>query len=186
MTRQILLSLFYIFLFTPHVLMAETIRGPIAWEIILPDEVSPRQIAVQASQLLLLKTGENTRFLKGVLLEITLSETMKRYADSFAMEVYSGIRKTGDQEYTGSKILFEVMPFLSKVYLSIPVKKRENPATGMPGTFTPRTPLSLEDFPVVFSIQPIMKGVPDSVLGKSFLARSPTSRATTMTALFRI
>ncbi|MBN2442002.1 MAG: hypothetical protein JXJ04_11665 [Spirochaetales bacterium] len=152
-------------------LQAETIRGSFVDKIQI-EGVSDfrKQIEISPSEILLFSPGVNARFLKGFQLEIVLSHALKQYADSFAVELYSAVvTQDGSEEYEGRRILFEVLPFLNNIYVQIPIgKQKVNTESLPPGTYSPSKAIEAGQFPLLFTIQPVMKGVPDSILSKSF------------------
>lgn len=157
---------------SPHVsLYSDTIRGPLTHEIQIQGEGDFRkQIEMKPSDIVSLNLGTNTRFLKGFQLEIVLSDTLKRYSDSFAVEIYSQVisESVSGSEHEGKRILFEVLPFLNNLYIYIPIGiQKVNTDYLPPGTFSPTRAVETGHFPLLFTIQPVMKGIPDSILKKN-------------------
>ena len=163
----------YIILFSLLMLHAESIRGPLVAEIRIEGVGDfKKQIEIGPSEMIFLSLGTNARFLKGLHLEIVMSNTLKRYADSFAVEIFSQVTPSTpseEQEYQGKRILFEVLPFLNNLYIEINLgNQRVNTDYLPPGTYSPPKIVEPGHFPLLFTIQPVMKGVPDSVLSKNF------------------
>jgi hypothetical protein len=169
--KAMLILLCYLFVFAS--VFAETIRGPVVDTIVIEGEAGfKKQIALTASDLVILSLGDNRRFLKGLQLEISLSDILKRYSDCFALEIYHTVTPepgSGSVEYTGRRVFFEVLPVFNKVYVNIPMGKNNN-NTGYlpPDRFVLTSGILEKNFPLLISIQTVMKGVPDSVLEKSF------------------
>ncbi|MBN2534735.1 MAG: hypothetical protein JXB88_17755 [Spirochaetales bacterium] len=151
-------------------LPAETIRGPVTEKIMILGEGDfKKQIEMKASDIVLLDLGTNVRFLKGFQIEIVLSDTLKRYSDSFSVELYSQAISASGIEHEGKRILFEVLTFLNNLYVNIPIGNQKIKRESLPpGTFSPAKAVETGHFPLLFTIQPVMKGVPDSVLMKNF------------------
>jgi hypothetical protein len=162
-----------ILLFSPVLIHAESIRGPLVDEIEIEGVGDfKKQIQISPSEMVFLSIGSNERFLKGLRVEIVMSNILKPYADSFAVEIYSQVTPSSpssEGEYHGKRILFEVLPFLNTIYLEIPLGlEKVNTGYLPPGTYSPSREVEPGHFPLLFTIQPVMKGVPDSVLSKKF------------------
>lgn len=172
-TGNITVLLIFIFLLFLQVsLTAESIRGPITHEILIQGEGDfKQQIEITPSDIVSIKPGTNTRFLKGFQLEIVLSNALKRYSDSFSAEIYSQVVSgtVSGSEHEGIRILSEVLPFQNNVYIYVPIGTHKvNTEYLSPGTYSPSRAVDLEHFPLLFTIQPVMKGIPDSILKKDF------------------
>jgi hypothetical protein len=169
--RAIFLLLLYFSLIGS--VFAETIRGPVVDTIVIEGEAGfKKHMVLTASDLVFLSLGDNKRFLKGLQLEISLSDILKRYSDCFALEIYHTVTPdpgSGGIEYSGKRIFFKVLPLLNKLYVNIPLTKNSS-NTGYlpPDRFVVSSPISEKNFPLLISIQTVMKGIPDSVLEKSF------------------
>jgi hypothetical protein len=173
MNAKICFIILYILLFSPVIFHAESIRGPLVDEIQIEGVGDfKKQIQIAPSEMIFLSLGENERFLKGLRCEIVMSNKLKPYADSFAMEIFSQVTPSspaGEAEYQGKRILFKVLPFLNNIYIEIPLgSEKVNTDYLPPGTYSPSRGVEPAHFPLLFTIQPVMKGVPDSVLSKKF------------------
>ncbi|MBN1698137.1 MAG: hypothetical protein JW881_11535 [Spirochaetales bacterium] len=166
------LTIIWVALFTVTA-FSETIRGPIIDHIVIEGEAGYRkQAEVKAGGLIFVSLGENKRFLKGLQLQINMSDLLKRYSDCFALELYHSISPdpdTGIVEFSGKRVFFNVLPVLNKLYVIIPVGENGgNSGYRQPDKFVLSVPIPFDRFPILISIQPVAKGVPDSVLEKDF------------------
>ena len=68
--------------------------------------------------------------------EVVISEALRRYADSFAVAVYSDLSPapaSGERVYSGRRVLFQVLPLATRVFVRIPiVPRRRAPAEAGP------------------------------------------------------
>jgi len=149
----------------------EQIRGLASKEIEL--QVKPDfmlNLGMGMNELLILGLGEQSRFLRAVQVEVVLSDVLKRYADSLGLAVYSGVRETESrdmQEFTGDRVLFTVLPYSNRGIVRIPTQAAAVTKGPLPpGVIGVTDPLGPEDFPILITVQPIMKGVPDAILGR--------------------
>ncbi len=108
-------------------------------------------------------------FLEGLELTLTIPGDMNKYRDSFMINVYSRVDSEPDKtlnKYKGSKVISTVIPVSSKMFISIPMIKNSNQEQ-IPGSILTKT-VPQTDFPLLVSVNPVMKGIPDSVLKSIF------------------
>ena len=146
---------------------SEHIRGLVTQEVPLKvAHDSELSLEMTANELIVIELSGNTRFLKGIQIEIVFSDVLKRYADSFGMSIYYDIDPRphkGMEAFTGKKAFFSVLPYTNKSYVSIPVKEGQKVTAISPGMLGVAEVVKPRSFPLIVTIQPIMKGVPDSV-----------------------
>ncbi len=117
---------------------------------------------------------EDSLFTDGIELTFTLPEEFLQYRDSFALTIYSGMDTavTPDRTiYTGRKSFFGVLPAVKKMFIDIPVKKKLDIGSSF-GTYVLDTAIPLDAFPLLIKIEPVMKGIPSSLLNKVFHLRA--------------
>lgn len=110
------------------------------------------------------------RFTEGIELSFTLPGEFIQYRDSFAVTIYSDLNRYPSSEiysYTGRKIFFAVLPAVKKMYIDIPVRQDLKAASSF-GTYVLDTVIKKDSFPLLIKIEPVMKGIPSSLLSKVF------------------
>jgi hypothetical protein len=146
---------------------SEHIRGLVTQEVPLKVVYdSELSLEMKANELAVIELSGSTRFLKGIQIEIVLSDVLKRYADSFGMSIYYDINPRphkGMDAFTGKKAFFSVLPYTNKSYVRIPVTEGQKSGPISPGMLGVTDVIKPRSFPLIVTIQPIMKGVPDSV-----------------------
>ncbi len=114
----------------------------------------------------------DSRFLMGLKIELLLSNQLKKYFDSFGLAIYKKLSqplKKGIQTLTGERAFFHHLPHLNRIYIAIPVVEDELNGSPLPvGSFRLDKPVYTDEFPILISIIPIMKGIPNSVIDKRF------------------
>lgn len=149
---------------------SDPIRGLVTQEIPLKVEHdSELSFEMTANELTVIELSGSTRFLKGIQIEVILSEVLKRYSDSFGLSIYYDINPRphkGMKSFTGKKAIFSVLQFTNKSYVKIPVKEGQKTGPIPPGMLGVADVIKPNSFPLILTIQPIMKGVPDSVLAR--------------------
>ena len=116
---------------------------------------------------------EDSIFTEGIELIFTLPEELLQYRDSFAVTIYSGINTdvTPDKTvYTGRKSFFGVLPAVKKMFIDIPVKEKLDISSSF-GTYVLKDTIPRDAFPILIKIEPVMKGIPSSLLSKVFHLR---------------
>lgn len=149
---------------------SEHIRGLVTQEIPLKVEHdSEMSLEMTANELTVIELSGNTRFLKSIQIEVILSDVLKRYSDSFGLSIYYDIDphpRKGMKTFSGKKAFFSVLPFTNKSYVKIPVTEGQKSSPVSPGMLGVADVIKPDSFPLILTIQPIMKGVPDSVFDR--------------------
>ena len=124
------------------------------------------------SEIILLRLPEETRFLRGLQIEVVLSDELKRYADSFGIGIYSDIDPPphkNERSFRGKNAFFAVLPYSNRSYVRLPVvADSETAGSETPGTLGTASVVLPSSFPILITIQPIMKGIPDPVSNRKF------------------
>jgi hypothetical protein len=127
---------------------------------------------LRADELAAVALQQGSRFYRAVVAEVVISEALRRYADSFAVALYSDLKPPpaarSDKVFEGRRVLFQVLPLATRVFVRIPIQPGPPALAQGPEPVVTAQTVSLERFPVVLVIQPIMKGIPDSVLDRPF------------------
>ncbi len=109
-------------------------------------------------------------YIEGMELNITLPASFTRYRDSFAITLYSDITpepSSSNTSYRGRKIFFGVLPTAKKLYIDIPVAKLFARTSSME-TYVIKHNVLPHRFPLILKIEPVMKGIPSSLLSEHF------------------
>jgi len=155
----------------------ENIRGLVVEEVHLAiDAGYEKTVEIALEEVAAVHLEGDTRFLRGVRLELRLSNLLKQHFDSFALAVYGNLvpePRLKMKSFQGKRVFFQYMPYLNRVYLFIQLAGMEGPEEGLPaGTF--RFELARADFPILVAVLPLMKGIPDAVAeSKFFLTVKP-------------
>ncbi len=116
-------------------------------------------------------------YIEGMELNLTLPAAFTRFRDSFAVTVYSDITpepSLSNTSYRGKKIFFGVLPTAKKLYIDIPVTKLFS-QTSSTETYVLKKMVTLQHFPLVLKIEPVMKGIPSSLLSEHFKLKISSS-----------
>ena len=152
----------------------EDFRGLVAAELNLRAEAGCEQsAAIALSEMAVVRLQGDTRFLRGLRLELVLSNLLKQHFDSFALAIYRRPQpdpRPDVHAYQGERIFFQYLPYQNRVQILLPLDGMEGVAEPLPaGSFRVETPLFRQDFPLLAAIRPLMKGIPDAVAESRFL-----------------
>lgn len=163
-----------ILLFIPVCLFSESIRGTVTENISVGSDID-REIGIELvlDEFAAIHLGEDSRFLKGVLIEIVLSDLLLRYTESFGITLYYAVQpnpELGMKSFTGERGLFALLPHTNRSYLRIPVKSDSRDAETREDNQEPvnttSDPITLDSFPLLLGLQPISKGIPEDVMNR--------------------
>ena len=113
----------------------------------------------------------NSQFLTALQMELILSSTMKKYSDSFGIAVYKRVSpqpQKGLRFFNAERVFFHYLPYQNRIYINLPLSRSAINDTASTGSFTLEEPLKMEDFPLIVSMIPLMKGIPASVIDNKF------------------
>ncbi len=161
-----LVLLLILILTTPY---ADNIRGSVKNIITIESDVLSTEFNLyDLTGIILMKNP----FLEGLELTLTIPGDLDKYRDSFMINVYSKVNSVPDKSlktYKGSRLLSTVIPVSTNMFITIPILKNSNRDL-IPGSILTDT-VSQPDFPLLLSVNPVMKGIPDSVLRSIFKLR---------------
>jgi hypothetical protein len=109
-----------------------------------------------------------------VEIQLDLPAETDLYPGTYAVFVYGGVtpKPAGEaSSYNGSQLFFKVVEGGRKLFLHLPFGSPAGSGP-IPDTYVHRKPLAAADFPVLFTVMPVMKGLPDRAAGAVFTAQT--------------
>jgi len=153
---------------------AQNLRGLVVEELRVPgDAAYEKTVGIALEEMAALSLEGDLRFLRGIRLELHLSNLLKQHFDSFALAVYRRLSpepRKGVKAYSGERVFFQYLPYLNRIQVQLPLAAggaEESEASGE-GVFRLASALAREDFPILVAILPLMKGIPDTVAEAKF------------------
>ncbi|MBN1410685.1 MAG: hypothetical protein JW969_07555 [Spirochaetales bacterium] len=149
------------------------IRGNLTKEVNIESTSGfERDITFKTGDLISLKIDKKTEFLNGLILEITLSSSLKKYAEGFTYYLFNNVNPDPDNiqnVFTGDKIFSGILPVTNKFYVYIPLEQlyKDSIRTSLNSIVLPQI-VKAGSFPVLFQIQPGIKDIPNSILQRDF------------------
>jgi hypothetical protein len=144
---------------------AESIRVIIAGNQEIALDKTTGALPLHYNDSVLISLDGDTRFFRGIELELTAPQAWLSYRGSLAMAVYADLDKIpqpGVADLQAQRIAFEPLPAKLQIVYQIPIRPshglRNTPYVTVPAQIT--APAS---FPVLFRIMPIIKGLSDEL-----------------------
>jgi len=127
-------------------------------------------VSLGSSGSVLVNLGKDTRFLRGIELELTAPQGWLAYRGSLAMLVYSDLDhqpSRGINDLEGRRVVFDPLPNKVKTVYQIPIRSshglRTSPyAIVLPGSVAPSS------FPILFRLMAIVKGINEELDNMAF------------------
>jgi hypothetical protein len=144
-------------------IFADQIRGSIDHILTLSNE--SQTVMITPGKLLAI-TADDLSMLEGLQISIKPASSLLRFRDSFAVFVYKQVSPFPAEEvfvYNGNKLTFDLLPTVQEVFLEIPFVENHSFVRSV-DTVQITQQIDEQDFPLLFTIQPIMKGLPDSII----------------------
>ena len=170
MQRLIFVFIIYVYL-SPVPAGAESFRALVAGSVELsssnPEGAS---ISLASNGSAIVRLGRDTRFLRGIELELTAPQGWLAYRGSLAMLVYSDLDhqpSRGINDLEGRRVVFDPLPNKVKTVYQIPIRSshglRTSPyAIVLPGSVAPSS------FPILFRLMAIVKGINEELDNMAF------------------
>ena len=144
----------------PFELKAESFRSVITGTLDVSQE-QDRVLILGINDSALINLGANTRFLRGIEIELTAPQAWLQYHGSVVMAVYNNLNHStaiGVSDIVGNRIGFEPLPAKLQIVYQIPLR----PAHGLRTTHfatvaTDVIPAS--SFPILFRLAMVVKGM---------------------------
>ena len=140
-------------------LYAENLRGEVVGSI----TAGTASVGFNPEQLVVVESDSITDFQDGLEIQIQLPEGLRRYQNSFALMIFKSVDpgpSTENQAYQGSRAFMRLLPARDSIFIRIPFAAGHG-ITGDALTDVLPVPVKIEDFPLVVTVLPVMKGVPD-------------------------
>ena len=152
-------------------LQAESFRTIVESNIVItPESSSGITASLGIHSSLLINLGGETRFLRGIELEISAPQNWLSYRGSLVMSMHNNISPknvTGTVDMEGSRIAFEPLPARLQIVYQIPIRQshglRTTPYVTVPAGITAN-----DTFPVLFSLMPVVKGMTEEFESMTF------------------
>ena len=160
------LSLILIILLNVSI-FGENINGTYKGVLSLAEE---NTLNISLEEIVSINFDKESSFLEGIEVKIEVPKELQKYRNSFALYVYKDVSPVPNDQvkfYRGMRIFMRLLPVQNNIYIKIPAVEEnllvQSADTILIPGFTPRN-----DYPLLATIIPIMKGIPGIVYDYSF------------------
>ena len=171
--KKFILLVHTILLLAPaYYAFGDNIRGNVVNSIEIGDSSAGKEISftMNIEDIFSVTVDRDSRLVKGFETEIRIPADMRDYGNSFALMLYKKISpqvRTGIGTYYGSRYGTISLPDASRFFIRVPFRD-QLPKESVPYTNVMGEVLSAGDFPVMFTLLPLMKGFPSSLYSSKF------------------
>jgi len=161
---RILTTVMFSFLMTISV-YGENIRGEIAGS----PEIGGMAVSFNPENIVIIDSETTPAFQEGIELRLQIPESLNRYQNSFALLIFRNISPapdTDNRSYTGTRAYMRLLPSRASAFIRIPFSEHHSISSDALTDVLP-LPISPEQFPLLITVLPVMKGIPDSAFNES-------------------
>jgi len=144
-------------------LQAESFRTVVNGSVDVSAGQTDTVIPIGINSAVIINLSGDTRFLRGIEIEISAPQSWLPYRGSLVMIMYNKINpQTADgiTDMDGSRIAFEPLPSRLRIIYHIPIRQQHGLRTTTSVT-VPTNIVQPASFPIVFRLMQISKGLPD-------------------------
>lgn len=168
--------LFVSLLFFPMNASAQIIRGPFAGVITVSEEISEFSVPLtfRLEDLVFLQLEGDLNYTEGVELEITMPAGIRHYRDALSFNFFKSVTPKPDanrMSYRGSHTFMTFIPDANRFFIRIPLAYGSE-LTPSGDTRVMDSPVLPEHFPLVLSLNPMMKGIPENLISMELKIRA--------------
>jgi len=167
---MLLVSVCALLVLHPFTLEAEQVRSKIQHTLTIDESYSEIHASIGLRELSVIRF-ESKEFLRGVVVQVEAPNAVLQFRESFLLQIYykaSPRPQDGVSRYSATKLYSEPFPSSRKTFIDIPFasEKSWNKST-LNSTVVAPSP-GPADYPLLFTIDPIMKGIPSNVANSHF------------------
>ncbi len=152
-------------LLLPVFLPADNVRGPVTNIVTLSSETeNPKGFELKQGELAIIQLEEHHPFIQGFEIELRIPENLRPYSDSFALYLYKEVIGTPElavMDFKATRCLFEVLSEKNRYFIRAPIVA-DHTVKNTPDTFFLSEAVLKTQFPLLLSVLPIMKGMPEA------------------------
>ena len=149
-------------------LSAENIRGPVSGTLSLNGN---KRINTRIENICGIDLQNISPLIQGLKLTVPVDEDLVIYRNSFALYLYKNLDSEFSEEktnYKGTQAFMHFLPFSDSLNILIPLNENHTLSPDRSSYLLSDTDYT-QDFPMILTILPITKGIPDSVYSKDIV-----------------
>jgi len=150
---------------------AESFRTVVEGSVeISPERPAGSSVSAGINGSILINMGSETRFLRGLEIEISAPQAWLPYRGSLVMALYNNLAAApaqGVADVDGSRFVFDPLPAKLQIVYQIPIKQSHGLRTTPYATVTSAV-AAADTFPVLFRLMPVIKGMSEELETMTF------------------
>ncbi len=150
---------------------AETFRAKVAGRLSV-DEKAPEGSSISLSYIdsVVIALDGDKRFIRGVELDLRVPQQYLKYKGSIAASLYASLKRVppaGVADLSAERIGFVPLPNKLQSVFHIPIRK-DHGIKASPYAAVPTGVVPPADFPLLFKLMPVIKGLPEEIESMGF------------------
>ena len=148
-------------------LYGENINGNFQGSLSIAEE---NTVSMALEEIVSIQFDKETAFLEGIEVKIEVPLELQKYRNSFALYIYKGVSPQPAETvrfYKGSRIIMRLLPVQSYIYIKIPAVEQHSIVQSADTILLPGF-TGNEEYPLMITIIPIMKGIPGTIFEYDF------------------
>ena len=157
-------------LFVSFSIEAEQVRGKVEHTLIVDENYSDTSISIGLRELCQIGV-ESTEFLQGLVVQVESPQTALQFRESFLLSVYSNASPPPREDisnYSADKIYSDSFPSAKYTFVDIPLRDTGSWERSTLNSSAVTVRPQPAHYPLLLSIDPIMKGIPSNVSRSRF------------------
>ncbi len=158
-----------LFLFS-YPIAAEQVRSEVQHTATIDATYSDISISVGLRELSQIKL-ESTEFLRGIVIQVNSPRAVLQFRESFLLSIFSNPSpepRAGVRSYSAEKLLSKPFPSASRTFIDLPFSGESRWEKSALNSITTSKRPKPADYPLLLTIDPIMKGIPSDVSRSHF------------------
>lgn len=149
---------------------AEQVRSEVQHTAVIDESYSNASLTIGLRELSQIKL-EATEFLRGVVIQVNAPQAVLQFRESFLLSIYSNPSpqpREGVRTYSATKLLSKPFPSSPRTFIDLPFKEQNSWDKSAPNSSIVSQRPAARDYPILLTIDPIMKGIPSDVASSRF------------------
>ncbi len=170
MMKRLLCHILLLALLTPLALFGEELRIKLGAVHRISDTEDRVEATIDLREHIAIELEPN-ELIKGLEIKLEVPDKILSYRNSFLLTIYSGIEpppETSRKEYRATIEHKQSFPEGKRLFIALPLAGDRKWSPKGPGMHVLSPPVSVETFPILIGIKPVMKGLPGEVSRTSY------------------
>ncbi len=149
---------------------SEQIRGELAHSIFIDEQYNSVTASVGLRELIGIDFASD-EYLRGIVIEISTPDAVLQFRESFMLSLIADISpelSTETVRYNGTKVYNRAFPKFRRTFIDLPLDFSDSWERSSLNSVILNPSPDAEDYPLLMTIDPVMKGIPSHISSSSF------------------